>query len=244
MIADLRKKYESLGLLGICDRLLFKIKKRFLYLWYIKRFVSSGKSVVFEGSMNIVGGRGIKLGNNIVFGKNVRLRCDENSKLIINDDCYIAENVILTSTNYVNIGKGTKIHEGSIVGGENIKVGEKVWISRYSTVQGIDISIGNESILSPFVYIIDNDHYVDPKTGRITLDKGNTAPVRLEENVWVCKGSIILKGVNIGCNSIIAAGSVVTHNVPERSMAAGATAKIIKKYGPKFLKALKSEMEV
>jgi len=229
MLTGLKKTYKSLGLLGLCDKFLFKIKKGFLWIWYIKRFADSGKSVVFAGTMNIVGGSGIKLGSNIVFGKNVRLRCDEDAELVINDDCYIADNVELSSKDYVVIGKGAKIHEGCIVSGTVIKIGELVFISRYSTIQGNNIDIGSESILSAFVYIVDNAHYIDPETGKITLEKGNTSPIIVEENVWICTGSRILRGVTLGRSSVIAAGSVVTHDVPERSFAANIPAKTIRK---------------
>lgn len=59
-----------------------------------------------------------------------------------------------------------------------------------------------------------------------------TQPVSLQENVWVGMRSIICKGVTIGENSIIGAGSVVTKNIPANVIAAGNPAKIIKEINP------------
>ncbi len=60
------------------------------------------------------------------------------------------------------------------------------------------------------------------------LKKEQCAPVRLEDNVFVGAGSIILPGVRIGKNTIIGAGSLVNKDVPSNCIAAGNPIKIIK----------------
>jgi len=55
-------------------------------------------------------------------------------------------------------------------------------------------------------------------------------PVKICENVWLGENAIILPGIEIGKNSVIGAGSVVTKNVPENCIVAGNPARIIKKY--------------
>lgn len=57
---------------------------------------------------------------------------------------------------------------------------------------------------------------------------GPPKPILIEENVWLGYGSIVLKGVTIGKNSIIGAGSVVTTNIPPNCIAAGNPCKVIK----------------
>lgn len=57
-----------------------------------------------------------------------------------------------------------------------------------------------------------------------------TAPVRINDNVYIATGSIILCGVEIGQNSVVAAGSVVISNVPPDTLVAGVPAKIIKNF--------------
>ena len=59
--------------------------------------------------------------------------------------------------------------------------------------------------------------------------KSYTAPVIIENNVWITVGVIILAGVRIGEGSVVAAGSVVTRDIPPNSLAAGIPAKVIRK---------------
>jgi hypothetical protein len=64
---------------------------------------------------------------------------------------------------------------------------------------------------------------------------GETHPVRIGANVWIGDSAIICKGVHIGENSIIGAGSVVTDDVPGGSIAAGNPAKVVKTFAPDVL---------
>lgn len=85
------------------------------------------------------------------------------------------------------------------------------------------VRIGASSMLAAGVYITDADwHDLYDRTRAI----GTTAPVTLGENVWVGDGSIVCKGVNIGRNSVIGAGSVVASDIPDNVIAAGNPAKV------------------
>lgn len=91
------------------------------------------------------------------------------------------------------------------------------------------VSIGNFCMFGPGSKIVDNDSHrlsIDVKERR---KPPNSAPILIEDNVWVGMNSLILKGVKIGKNSIVAAYSVVTKPVPENVLVAGNPAKIIKK---------------
>lgn len=92
-----------------------------------------------------------------------------------------------------------------------------------------EISIGEGSMLAAGAYITDADwHDVYDRTQAI----GQTAPVALERNVWIGDGAIVCKGVHIGENSVIGAGSVVTKDIPANVIAAGNPAKTVKKLDP------------
>lgn len=79
------------------------------------------------------------------------------------------------------------------------------------------ITIGSSVMIGPNVCIYDHDH-VYQKEG-VMRDMGfATAPVTIEDNVWIGAGVIILKGVTIGTGSVIAAGTVVTKDVPANSV--------------------------
>lgn len=74
------------------------------------------------------------------------------------------------------------------------------------------IRIGNHVSIGPNVCIYDHDHSRKSETGFIT------APIVIGNNVWIGSNCTILKGVTIGDNSIIAAGSEITHDVPSNSV--------------------------
>ena len=87
------------------------------------------------------------------------------------------------------------------------------------------ISLGASCMLAQGVFITDSDwHGVYDRSQPV----GNTLPVRIEENVWIGDSAIVCKGVKIGKNSIIGAGSVVTRDIPENVIAAGNPAVVVK----------------
>lgn len=90
------------------------------------------------------------------------------------------------------------------------------------------VKIGNDCMFGPGTKIVDNDSHrvsIDPLERRKEAIK---IPIEIEDNVWIGMNSLVLKGVKIGQNSIIAAHSVVTKDVPKNVIAGGNPAKIIK----------------
>jgi acetyltransferase-like isoleucine patch superfamily enzyme len=108
------------------------------------------------------------------------------------------------------------------------------------------IEIGSYCIVSWNVGIADSDfHPIDPVLrrqdamaispygkNRPPRPPMGTAPVIIKDNVWIGMGAIILKGVTIGENSIVAAGAVVTKSVPPNVIVAGNPARIVKDVPP------------
>lgn len=91
----------------------------------------------------------------------------------------------------------------------------------------LSIVIGANSSIGSHVTMMDNDFH------RIEPDRRNelppSAPIVLEDNVWIGVRAIVLRGVTIGEGSVIGAGSVVVHDVPPRSLAAGIPARVLRK---------------
>ncbi len=88
--------------------------------------------------------------------------------------------------------------------------------------------IGDSCMLASGVYITDADwHDLYDRTAA-----GPIRPVTLEDNVWVGDSAIICKGVHIGQNSVIGAGSVVTGDIPANVVAAGNPARVVKTLDP------------
>lgn len=92
-----------------------------------------------------------------------------------------------------------------------------------------EIVVGESCMLAQGAFITDSDwHGVYDRS----LAIGNTAPVRIGSNVWIGDSAIICKGVSIGQNSIIGAGSVVVRDIPANVVAAGNPAAVMKALEP------------
>lgn len=109
--------------------------------------------------------------------------------------------------------------------GKNIHVGEGVFINACCHFQDHGgVTLGDGCQIGHNVVFATLNHDTDP------AKRANTypAPIVLGKNVWVGSNSTILQGVTIGDNSIVAAGAVVTKDVPANTVVGGVPAKIIK----------------
>lgn len=102
-------------------------------------------------------------------------------------------------------------------------IGNGTYLNRNTLIVCEDrVDIGENCKIAWDVIIMDSDlHPIDDKTP--ILNK----PVRIEDHVWIGCRSIILKGVTVGYGAVIAAGSVVTKNIPPRTVWGGSPAKLI-----------------
>ena len=127
--------------------------------------------------------------------------------------------------------------------GRHISIGDNVIININCTfVDCNKIQIGNNVMIASNVQIYTATHPVDTcerlvenwkETDEIPYFRTYALPVKIENNVWIGGGVIILPGVIIGKNSVIGAGSVVTRSIPENSVAFGNPCKVIRKNNPK-----------
>lgn len=91
------------------------------------------------------------------------------------------------------------------------------------------ITIGDDCLIGDGVRIVDSDfHGLAPDKRR---GPGESSPVTLGKNVWLGSRAMVLKGVTIGDNAVVAAGSIVTKDVPADTLVAGVPAKPIKRIG-------------
>lgn len=110
-----------------------------------------------------------------------------------------------------------------------IIIGKNVGVSG-ATISGSDITIGDNVLIGSGVLITDTDaHPLDPferiNNSRTAIQ---SSPIKIGDNVFIGARAIILKGVVIGENSVIAAGAIVSKDVPPRCIVAGNPAKIVK----------------
>lgn len=124
----------------------------------------------------------------------------------------IDESVAVFTPLYVNYGKHTKI-------------GKNVFINFNCTLLDLGgITIDNDVLIGPNVSILSEGHPVSPGERHSLVPK----PVHIKRNAWIGAGATILQGVTIGENAVVAAGAVVSKDVPDNTVVGGIPAKIIK----------------
>jgi acetyltransferase-like isoleucine patch superfamily enzyme len=123
------------------------------------------------------------------------------------------------------LGHGTKIrvHEGEVSIGAKTVMGQECTISAFQRV-----CIGRECIVADRVMLIDFDHGVVEVERPIRLQGIYKRDVHVGHNVWIGYGACILRGVEIGDNAIVGTSAVVTNDVQENAVVAGAPARIIR----------------
>ena len=109
-----------------------------------------------------------------------------------------------------------------------IVIGNGTYINRYTMIDAhSSIDIGRNCMIGPQCYITDGDHGKEPGT-LVKTQPVDTAPVKIEDNVWLGAGAIVLKGVTIGAGAVVGAGSVVTKSIPSGAIAVGNPAQVTK----------------
>ena len=110
--------------------------------------------------------------------------------------------------------------------GKHISLGKNVFINHACTFLDLGgIVIEDEVLVGPKVSLITENHPVAPAQRKM-LDLKR---IVLKRNCWIGANSVILSGVTVGVNSVVAAGSVVTKDVPDDTVVAGVPARVIKK---------------
>jgi acetyltransferase-like isoleucine patch superfamily enzyme len=115
--------------------------------------------------------------------------------------------------------------------GAEIVIGGDTGMSGGSICAAGSIRIGTGCLIGANVTLADTDfHALNPVNRRYNRNPDEIAvrPILIEDNVFIGADVVVLKGVTIGKNSVIGAGSVVTRDIPENTIAAGNPAKVIK----------------
>lgn len=135
----------------------------------------------------------------------------------------------------MSIGADCIVSPGAILQG-NIHMGDNCSVQAYSVLTGYgenadsegSITIGNNVRIAPHVMMIAANHVFDDVTKPITTQGLVRKSIVVEDDVWIAGRANIMAGVRIGTGSVVAAGAVVTKDVPPYSVVAGVPAKVIK----------------
>ena len=111
--------------------------------------------------------------------------------------------------------------------GGRLEIGDDTFMNYGTSIAATgSVRIGERCLLGMYTIILDNDfHELDARTRRPA-----PRPVVLEDNVWLGHRVLVLPGVTIGRDAVVGAGSVVTADIPPRSMALGNPARVVRTF--------------
>ena len=109
----------------------------------------------------------------------------------------------------------------------DVIIGDHTRIGLHNTIIG-PVTIGSHVNLAQGITITALNHNFSDAEKRIDEQGVNTTPVVIEDDIWIGANAVILPGVTIGQHSVVAAGAIVTTDVPPHSLVAGVPAKVIK----------------
>ena len=145
---------------------------------------------------------------------------------------------------YISIGNDTLIgpdvalSAGMVPGQECISdivvsIGDRCLIGRGSGIVGhFSITIGNDVWTGHHVYITDQNHGYEDVSRPISQQSQPERAVVIGDGSWLGYGAVVLPGVTIGKHVVIGANSVVTHDIPDYSVAVGSPARVVRRHDP------------
>tara|TARA_R110001606_G_scaffold314556_6_gene461332 strand:+ start:9774 stop:10334 length:561 start_codon:yes stop_codon:yes gene_type:complete len=132
--------------------------------------------------------------------------------------------VSLSRYNRAGINHPTEL---AVEAGASLTIGDRVGMSGAAIYASERIIIGNDVLLGANVKIYDTDFHPLSAADRLASKPSATAPVEIHDAVWLGANVTVLKGVTIGARTVVAAGSIVTKDLPPDVLAAGIPARVI-----------------
>ena len=132
------------------------------------------------------------------------------------------------------LGKDSTIEDFTTLnnGVGNMIIGDRTRIGLGNTLIG-PITIGNDVMLAQNITMSGLNHGYEDITMSIHDQPVTTAPIIIEDECWIGANSVIVAGVTVGKHSIVAAGSIVTKDIPPYSIVGGNPARLLKHYNSK-----------
>ena len=174
----------------------------------------------------------------LLYEQMLRYRCQVHGRVVLDGDMplvygpgdiVIGDGVIISNRNTWVVG--LKVYPDA-----KLEIGDRVTLGYMNLISvAKSVRIGNDCLFAGEVKILDNNsHSLDyvQRRANAPLEPEDVAPVVIEDDVWIGTNCMVLKGVTIGRGAVIAAGAVVTKDVPPFTVAAGNPARVIKRIEP------------
>ncbi|MES2003070.1 MAG: acyltransferase [Bacteroidota bacterium] len=209
------------GQWSAADKTITLARLGFLFIrgCYERLFFAEAKGLVLIGKGASIRYAGyLQAGKDLIVEDYAEINCLSSKKIVIGDRVTIGKFAIIRPSNS---------YGGEI--GEGLKIGNNSNIGPYSYIgcSGY-IEIGDNVMISPRVSIYAENHVFESTDLTMKEQGVHRQFVKIEDDCWIAANSTILAGVTIGKGSVVAAGSVVTKDVPPYSIVAGVPAQIIK----------------
>jgi acetyltransferase-like isoleucine patch superfamily enzyme len=161
------------------------------------------------------------------------LKLRHGSAVSVGDRTYLSPGTIsLARGGKLDIGRLNLWEENYYIGvrnGGHVSFANNVFLNRnVKIVCYSSIEIGEDCILADSVHIYDHDHGIDELDVPIRNQPMKSAPIVIKDNVWIGAKATVLKGVTIGTGAVVAAGAVVTRDVPPYAVVGGVPARVVK----------------
>ncbi len=215
-----RRNYQIDNNLKMYDIIIIIWSKFFCLLrgLFLKLTLKKTEGLLFVGRRCKISFRNkISLGKTVTIGDNVEINGLSKSGVFIGNNVSILKNTIIECTGVISeLGECLYI-------GNNVGIAQNCFIQ----VRG-KVIIEDNVIFGPNVSVFSENHIFDNPELPVNLQGVIRKGVKIENGVWIGARAVILDGVTVGNNSIVAAGSIVNKDVPPYSIVGGVPAKLIK----------------
>ena len=182
--------------------------------WYLrKRGVELGAFAWISGwvDLELAGESSVSIGERVFIPRTIEIRGNDKGRIVIGND--------------VSIDSGARL---AVANDATMRVGNRSGIGPYNFLNAFDdLSIGEDVMFGPHVVINCADHGIELGTP-MRLQRGTYGPVVIGDDCWLGAMVVVNKGVSIGRGAVVGAGSVVTRDIPEYTVAVGAPARVIR----------------
>jgi lipopolysaccharide O-acetyltransferase len=147
---------------------------------------------------------------------------------------------LVTNPHKIRIGDGVEIRKGARLEARGVaddpspvlQIGSGTLIHNYFHCGAVEwVQIGDRVLIAGRVYITDHDHDPGvPGEPAVSNRRVRVQPTVIEDDCWLGEGSMVLKGVRVGRGSVVAAGAIVTSDVPPYTIVAGIPARPIRRW--------------